>query len=237
MAAVLECRAISKVYGTGVPAELVLQGVTFSVAEWQACALIGPSGSGKTTLLSILGCLLSPSSGVMKVGDRVVDHGSRQALGELRRRKIGFVFQSYQLIQTLTALENVLLPHELNIDGNGLAKARALLSSVGLEERMDHYPVQLSGGEQQRVALARALVAAPAILVADEPTGNLDEATGRQIIDLMFARYSERDMTLVLVTHDPSLAARCDRVIRLHDGRVEVNPAPACDVLVMQEHG
>jgi putative ABC transport system ATP-binding protein len=143
------------------------------------------------------------------------------ALARFRGRRIGIVFQSFHLIPTMTALENVATPLELAGARDAFRRAAAELETVGLGPRLRHYPAQLSGGEQQRVALARALVAGPTILVADEPTGNLDEATGRQIIDLMFARYAERDMTLVLVTHDPSLAARCDRVVRLRSGRIE----------------
>jgi len=162
-----------------------------------------------------------PDAGAVAVDGEDIGRLDEDALARFRGRRIGIVFQSFHLIPTMTALENVATPLELAGARDAFRRAAAELETVGLGSRLGHYPAQLSGGEQQRVALARALVAAPAILVADEPTGNLDEATGRQIIDLMFARYSERDMTLVLVTHDPSLAARCDRVIRLRSGHIE----------------
>jgi putative ABC transport system ATP-binding protein len=151
---------------------------------------------------------------------------AERELAAVRGRKIGFVFQSYQLIQTLTALENVLLPYELNMEGSGLEQARRVLAEVGLEERLDHYPVQLSGGEQQRVALARAFVAEPPIVMADEPTGNLDSANGKMVLDLLLERNRKAGTTLVLVTHDPEIASRADRKIVLKDGLVVEDSKP-----------
>jgi len=169
----------------------------------------------------VMAGLERPDTGEVAVDGEDIGRLDEDALARFRGRRIGIVFQSFHLIPTMTALENVATPLELAGAADAFPRAAAELDTVGLGGRLGHYPAQLSGGEQQRVALARALVASPAILVADEPTGNLDETTGRQIIDLMFARFADRDMTLVLVTHDASLAARCDRVIRLRSGHVE----------------
>jgi putative ABC transport system ATP-binding protein len=175
------------------------------------------------------GRLDSPSEGEIWLDGVPIHNLAEAELAAVRGRKIGFVFQSYQLIQTLTALENVLLPYELNLEGSGLAQARRLLDEVGLKERMDHYPVQLSGGEQQRVALARAFVVEPPIVMADEPTGNLDSANGRLVLDLLLERNRKAGTTLVLVTHDPEVASRADRKIVLRDGLVveDTLPGPA----------
>ena len=189
-------------------------------------AIVGASGSGKSTLLGLLAGLDSPSSGEIWL-DGIPIHNLEEAqLASVRGSKIGFVFQSYQLIPTLTALENVLLPFELNASGSGLDKARALLKSVGLAERMDHYPVQLSGGEQQRVALARAFVVEPPIVMADEPTGNLDSTNGRLVLDLLLDRNKRAGTTLVLVTHDAEVAAMADRKIVLRDGQIVEDTLP-----------
>jgi putative ABC transport system ATP-binding protein len=183
---------------------------------------MGASGSGKSTLLGLLAGLDAPTSGRIVIDGEDITGLSEDKLAVLRGRKIGFVFQSYQLIPTLTAEENVLLPYELAGGGvsAGTARARELLDSVGLSDRLDHYPVQLSGGEQQRVALARAFMAKPPILMADEPTGNLDSANGAHVLDLLIALNRREGTTLVLVTHDVSLTGHADRIISLRDGKI-----------------
>ena len=196
----------------------ILKGITLTIPAGQFVAIVGASGSGKSTLLGLLAGLDTPSSGEIWL-DGVPIHNLAEAdLATVRGKKIGFVFQSYQLIQTLTALENVLLPFELNLEGNGISQARRLLGEVGLAERVDHYPVQLSGGEQQRVALARAFAPLPKLLLADEPTGNLDNETGKLVMDLLFQLCAAHGTTLLLITHDAALAARCDRIVTLRDG-------------------
>jgi putative ABC transport system ATP-binding protein len=207
--------------GRGAGRVHILKDIALNIRQGEAVGLVGPSGSGKSTLLMVMAGLERPDAGAVAVDGEDIGRLDEDALARFRGRRIGIVFQSFHLIPTMTALENVATPLELAGARDAFRRAAAELDTVGLGSRLGHYPAQLSGGEQQRVALARALVAAPAILVADEPTGNLDEATGRQVIDLMFARFSERDMTLVLVTHDASLAARCDRVIRLRSGHIE----------------
>jgi putative ABC transport system ATP-binding protein len=207
--------------GRGAGRVHILKDIALNIRRGEAVGLIGPSGSGKSTLLMVMAGLERPDAGEVAVDGEDIGRLDEDALARFRGRKIGIVFQSFHLIPTMTALENVATPLELAGAGDAFPRAAAELEAVGLGGRLGHYPAQLSGGEQQRVALARALVPEPAILVADEPTGNLDEATGREIIDLMFARFSDRDMTLVLVTHDASLAARCDRVIRLRSGHIQ----------------
>jgi putative ABC transport system ATP-binding protein len=207
--------------GRGAGRVHILKDIALNIRQGEAVGLVGPSGSGKSTLLMVMAGLERPDAGAVAVDGEDIGRLDEDALARFRGRRIGIVFQSFHLIPTMTALENVATPLELAGARDAFRRAAVELETVGLGSRLGHYPAQLSGGEQQRVALARALVAAPAILVADEPTGNLDEATGRQVIDLMFARFSERDMTLVLVTHDASLAARCDRVIRLRSGHIE----------------
>ena len=196
----------------------ILQGISLDIPAGQFVAIVGASGSGKSTLLGLLAGLDTPSEGEIWLDGVPIHNLAETELAAVRGRKIGFVFQSYQLIQTLTALENVLLPYELNVEGSGLAQARRLLDEVGLKERMDHYPVQLSGGEQQRVALARAFVVEPPIVMADEPTGNLDSVNGKLVLDLLLDRNRKAGTTLVLVTHDPEVASRADRKIVLKDG-------------------
>lgn len=198
----------------------ILRGIDLEIPSGQFVAIVGASGSGKSTLLGLMAGLDSPSSGEIWIDGVPIHNLAEAELAAVRGRKIGFVFQSYQLIQTLTALENVLLPFELNAAGDGVAKARSLLDEVGLSERVDHYPVQLSGGEQQRVALARAFVVDPPIVMADEPTGNLDSTNGRLVLDLLLDRNRSKGTTLVLVTHDAEVASRADRRIVLKDGRI-----------------
>jgi putative ABC transport system ATP-binding protein len=216
----------------------ILKGISLSIPAGQFVAIVGASGSGKSTLLGLLAGLDTPSEGEIWLDGTPIHNLAETDLAAVRGRKIGFVFQSYQLIPTLTALENVLLPFELNIEGNGVNRARALLEAVGLSERMDHYPLQLSGGEQQRVALARAFVVNPPIVMADEPTGNLDSANGRLVLDLLLERHSHAGATLVLVTHDPEIASRADRKIVMKDGMIiedTLAPAGAAEALVQSE--
>lgn len=205
----------------------ILRGVDLTVARGEAVGIVGPSGSGKTSLLMVLAGLERASSGSVRVAGNELTRMNEDALARLRRETVGIVFQAFHLVPTMTALENVALPLELAGAPDAHARAEAELGLVGLGHRLHHYPAQLSGGEQQRTAIARAIVANPAILVADEPTGNLDEATGQSIVDLLFALRRERGATLVLVTHDAALAARCDRVVRLRSGHVEAEPAAA----------
>ncbi len=204
----------------------ILKGVSLSLASGEATGLVGPSGSGKSTLLMTMAGLERPDSGVVKVAGEDLGRLDEDGLAVFRGRRIGIVFQSFHLVPTMTARENVALPLELAGAPDAFARAEAELRNVGLGDRIDHYPAQLSGGEQQRVAIARAVAPDPAILVADEPTGNLDETTGRSIVDLIFALRRERAATLVLVTHDLSLAALCDRTVRLRAGRIEAEPQP-----------
>ncbi|MDJ1159761.1 ABC transporter ATP-binding protein [Chelatococcus sp. SYSU_G07232] len=213
--------------GHGAARVHILKGITLAVARGEAIGLVGPSGSGKSTLLMTMAGLERPDFGSVTVAGRDLSGLDEDDLARFRGRNIGIVFQSFHLVPTMTALENVALPLELAGERDAHLRARAELDLVGLGERLQHYPAQLSGGEQQRVAIARAIVANPEILVADEPTGNLDESTGQSIIDLLFALKRDRGATLVLVTHDASLAARCDRVVRLRSGHIEATPAPA----------
>ncbi|MBV6434771.1 MAG: Lipoprotein-releasing system ATP-binding protein LolD [Bryobacteraceae bacterium] len=196
----------------------ILRGISFAVPRGQFVAVMGPSGSGKSTLLGLLAGLDTPTEGSIVLDGHEIAGLDEDALALIRGRKIGFVFQSYHLIPTLTALENVLLPHELAGEADGMPRALELLESVGLLERRDHYPIQLSGGEQQRVALARAFMARPPILMADEPTGNLDSANGEHVLELLLSMNRKEGATLVLVTHDAVLAAHADRILRLKDG-------------------
>jgi putative ABC transport system ATP-binding protein len=223
---VIEVRDAKKWIQNGARRVEILKGITVTIPPGQFVAIVGASGSGKSTLLGLLAGLDTPSSGEIWL-DGVPIHNLVEAeLAAVRGKKIGFVFQSYQLIQTLTALENVLLPFELNVAGSGLDKARRLLGEVGLAERIDHYPVQLSGGEQQRVALARAFVVDPPIVMADEPTGNLDSTNGRLVLDLLLDRNRRAGTTLVLVTHDAEVAAMADRKIVLRDGLIVEDTRP-----------
>lgn len=214
---------LSKTIRNGVRTVEILRGISFDVERGEFVAMVGASGSGKSTLLGLLAGLDSPSSGEVVLAGTAISSLPEDELALLRGKLIGFVFQSYQLIPTLTALENVLLPYELNGTGNqrdGLERARALLSSVGLEDRGDNYPVQLSGGEQQRVALARAFVLRPPIVLADEPTGNLDSRNGAQVMRLLLDLNRQEGTTLVLVTHDPAVAAHASRTLTIRDGEL-----------------
>jgi putative ABC transport system ATP-binding protein len=211
---------LQKTYRSGGRPLSALQNVSFRVEPGETVAIVGPSGSGKTTLLGLLAGLDRPTGGRVLLDGTDLGALSEDERARLRREKIGFVFQSFQLIPTLTARENVAVPLDLAGDGGGAARADELLERVGLGGRGHHYPTQLSGGEQQRVALARAFIHRPSILFADEPTGNLDAATGARIIELMMELNREIGTTLVLVTHDLELAGRARRVIRLADGAV-----------------
>ena len=222
----IEVRNVKKWIQNGSRRVEILKGISLSIPPGQFVAIVGASGSGKSTLLGLLAGLDTPSEGEIWLDGTPIHDLAEAELAAVRGRKIGFVFQSYQLIPTLTALENVLLPFELNVEGHGLKQARALLDSVGLSERMDHYPVQLSGGEQQRVALARAFVVNPPIVMADEPTGNLDSRNGRLVLDLLLERNSHAGATLVLVTHDAEIASRADRKIVLKDGMILEDTLP-----------
>jgi putative ABC transport system ATP-binding protein len=203
----------------------ILKDITLHIGRGEAVGLVGPSGSGKSTLLMVMAGLERADTGSVVVAGADIGKLDEDALARFRGRHVGIVFQSFHLIPTMTAVENVAVPLELAGVVNAFERAEKELASVGLSDRATHYPAELSGGEQQRVALARALAPHPAILVADEPTGNLDDATGQQIVDLLFAGHAERGTTLVLVTHDATLAARCDRVVRLRSGRVDAQPA------------
>jgi len=199
----------------------ILDGITLDVATGELLAITGASGSGKSTLLGLVAGLDRPSSGSIVVGGVDITQLDEDALARFRRETLGYVFQSYHLIPTLTAVENVAVPLEIAGAPNALARARVLLDDVGLGDRAHHYPVQLSGGEQQRAALARAVALDPGLLLADEPTGNLDSATGTRIIELLLELRRRRGATLVLVTHDEALARHADRVVVLRDGRVK----------------
>jgi len=209
--------------GRGPARVHILKGISLDIGRSEAVGLVGPSGSGKSTLLMTMAGLERPDSGRITVDGTDLSGLDEDALARFRGRRIGIVFQSFHLVPTMTALENVALPLELAGEADAHERARAELDAVGLGARLSHYPAQLSGGEQQRVAIARAIAPDPAILVADEPTGNLDEGTGTSIVDLLFALKRDRGATLVLVTHDLGLARRCDRTVRLRSGRVEAD--------------
>ena len=222
-------RGVDLSLGRGAARVHILKSIDLNIGRGEAVALLGPSGSGKSTLLMVMTGLERPDGGSVVVAGQNLGKLDEDALARFRATTIGIVFQAFHLIPTMTALENVAVPLELSGARDAFARAERELAGVGLGARLNHYPAELSGGEQQRVALARALVLDPAILVADEPTGNLDEATGREIIELMFRSQRQRGTTLVLVTHDTALAGRCDRVLHMHSGRLEslaTAPAP-----------
>ena len=219
--AIVEVIGLTRTIQTPTHRVEILRGIDLRIERGQFAAIMGPSGSGKSTLLGLLAGLDNATSGRILLDGDDITGLSEDRMAEVRGRKIGFVFQSFQLIPTLTAEENVLLPAELAGAGtDAAARARELLDRVGLSDRLDHYPVQLSGGEQQRVALARAFITRPPILLADEPTGNLDGATGQHVLELMLELNRVEGATLILVTHDPGLAAHADRIITLRDGLV-----------------
>jgi putative ABC transport system ATP-binding protein len=212
--------------GHGAARVHILKDISLHIGRGEAFGLLGPSGSGKSTLLMVMAGLERADTGTVTVAGETLGTLDEDALARFRGRHVGIVFQSFHLIPTMTALENVAVPLELAGIEDAQDRARDELTTVGLHERLDHYPAELSGGEQQRVAIARALAPSPAIVVADEPTGNLDEETGRQIIDVLFAGHAKHGTTLVLVTHDVALAARCARVARLRSGRIDSVGAP-----------
>ncbi|MDE2561495.1 MAG: ABC transporter ATP-binding protein [Sphingomonadales bacterium] len=217
---VIEARALTLVLGEGEARVEVLRGIDLSVHEGETLALLGPSGSGKSSLLAVLSGLDRASGGQLSVAGQDFTAMDEDALAAARRGRIGIVLQAFHLLPTMTALENVATPLELAAEPGAFARAQAELEAVGLGHRLTHYPAQLSGGEQQRVAIARALAPRPVLLFADEPTGNLDHATGESVSDLLFARAAEAGATLVIVTHDPALAARCGRIVTLEDGHI-----------------
>lgn len=208
----------------------VLKGVSLHISQGQSVGIVGPSGSGKSTLLMVLAGLEHVDNGTVKIAGETISRMSEDQAAAFRGTNIGIVFQSFHLIPNMTALENVAVPLELAGRRDAFEVAERELRAVGLGERLTHYPSELSGGEQQRVAIARALAPSPKILIADEPTGNLDTATGRQIADLLFAKQRENGLTMVLVTHDPALAARCDIEIPVRSGRIE-EPAQGGSIL------
>lgn len=218
--AILETINLTKVYRSGDRDLTVLDDISFSILKGQTCAILGPSGSGKTTLLGLCAGLDAPTTGDVKINGTGLGGLDEDARAALRNREVGFVFQNFQLMSNLTALENVMVPLELRGESGVDKRAGELLGRVGLGERLDHYPTQLSGGEQQRVALARAFINQPKLLFADEPTGNLDGATSAKVVDLIFDLNRELGTSLVLVTHDLELARKTEQVIRLKNGRM-----------------
>jgi putative ABC transport system ATP-binding protein len=219
--AVIELRDVSLTLGEGASSVHVLKSISLDIAAGETAGIVGPSGSGKSTLLMVLAGLEGVDSGTVRIAGQLLNGRSEDQIAAFRGRTIGIVFQSFHLIPNMTALENVAVPLELAGHADPFGAAERELNAVGLAERLTHYPGELSGGEQQRVAIARALAPAPRILIADEPTGNLDQATGRQIADLLFGEAAARGTTLLLVTHDPALAARCSRQITMRSGRIE----------------
>ena len=218
----IEVRNLTKSLTSGSHEVQILKGIDLAVGDREVLAIEGPSGSGKSTLLGLMAGFDFPTGGSIHLDGEEISRMDEDQLALLRGRKLGFVFQSYNLIPTLTAEENVMLPIELRGESpEALPRARILLDAVGLRERYSHYPAQLSGGEQQRVALARAFAGRPSILFADEPTGNLDSATGRLVMDLLLKLNQQEGTTMVLVTHDPDLSRLADRIVRLRDGRIE----------------
>ena len=224
---ILDVHNLSKTYRSGELSLTVLKGVSFAVEEGTTCAIIGPSGSGKTTLLGLCAGLDRATSGSVVLGGTRLNTLSEDERAGIRNRQVGFVFQNFQLIPTLSALENAMVPLELRGGGDPRGTAAEFMERVGLEDRLHHYPIQLSGGEQQRVALARAFVNRPRILFVDEPTGNLDAATSSRVEDLLFSLNKEAGTTLLLVTHNLELARRTQRIIRLRAGKVEEDVSQA----------
>lgn len=217
---VLQAEGLTKTYRSGANSLTVLDSVSFSITQGETLSIIGPSGSGKTTLLGLCAGLDVPSSGIISLMGFKLNAMSEDDRAHIRNQYVGFVFQNFQLLQTLTALENVMVPLELRGEKNVSAKAKDLLSRVGLAERMHHYPTQLSGGEQQRVAMARAFITDPKILFADEPTGNLDEENSGHVTDLLFTLNKQQGTTLILVTHNLELAQKTERILRMRGGKL-----------------
>lgn len=226
---VISLKSVHLTLGEGAGRVHILKGIDLDIAKGTSVGLVGPSGSGKSTLLMVMAGLERADEGSVVVAGSELGPLSEDQLARFRGRNVGIIFQSFHLVPNMTALENVAVPLELAGDAEAFDKAKAELDAVGLGHRMHHYPAQMSGGEQQRVAVARALVVEPQILIADEPTGNLDESTGNQIVDLMFNAQKERGTTLVLVTHDPGLAEKCDRMIRVRSGEIEEAQTGAVD--------
>ena len=229
VAPILEARCLTKTFAATRGELTVVRDIEFAIPPGSACAVVGPSGSGKTTLLGLCAGLDRPTSGEVLIDGQPLSELDEDELSALRNRKIGFVFQNFQLLATLTALENVMVPLELRGDANAETRAQELLDQVGPDDRLAHYPVQLSGGEQQRVSLARAFMNEPSLLFADEPTGNLDGETGHRVQDLLFELNAERGTALVVVTHDEELARRTERIIRLRNGAVVADVRAASD--------
>lgn len=223
MADILSVENLSKTYQSGSKEVRVLDDINFTIEEGKTLSIVGPSGSGKTTLLGLCAGLDRVTSGNITVNNILLNHLSEDDMAQVRNQYVGFVFQNFQLIPTLTALENVMVPLELRGERNAEKRSMELLERVGLKDRLDHYPTQLSGGEQQRVAIARAFSNDPKILFADEPTGNLDEETGVSIESLLFEINREKGTTLVIVTHDLDLASKTDKIIRLKGGKIVGN--------------
>jgi putative ABC transport system ATP-binding protein len=217
---VIDAHELRLTLGDGAAAVEILRGIDLVVPQGQTLALLGPSGSGKSSLMAVLSGLERASGGSLKVAGEDFAALGEDALARARRGRIGVVLQAFHLLPTMTAQENVATPLELAGEPDAWARAAAELEAVGLSHRLTHYPAQLSGGEQQRVAIARAIAPRPALIFADEPTGNLDAATGEQVAELLFARRAETGATLVVITHDPALAGRCERVVTLADGRI-----------------
>ncbi|MFK7957255.1 MAG: ABC transporter ATP-binding protein [Lysobacterales bacterium] len=226
---ILAAKDISKVVDGPGGQLTILHPTSLEIDRSQSIAIVGPSGSGKTTLLGLLAGLDQPSSGRISLLDNALTEMSEDERAALRGRSVGFVFQSFHLLDSLTALENVMLPLELDGSGNEKPQAAEILNRVGLGDRLDHYPNQLSGGEKQRVAIARAYAGTPQVLFADEPTGNLDSATGKDITDLLFELNQQAGTALILVTHEERLANRCDKVIRLEAGRIQAQNVAVAD--------
>ena len=217
---ILSVEHLNKLFKSGDQSVTILRDISFAIEEGSACAIVGPSGSGKTTLIAICAGLERPSEGAVLLNGTAMHSASEEELSRVRNQLVGFVFQSFQLLPSLTALENVMVPAEIRGENHARSRAEDLLRQVGLDARTHHYPIQLSGGEQQRVAIARAFMNRPRILFADEPTGNLDSETAREIVRLIFQLNAQAGTTLVLVTHDRELTEQANRVISLKGGRV-----------------
>lgn len=227
MSKIVKISGLEKTYSSGSRELTVLHSITFDVEKGQTFSIIGPSGSGKTTLLGLCAGLDQPNAGTVELCGHDLSTLNEDERAQLRNKEVGFIFQNFQLLPTLTALENVSVPLELQGDKGARTRAIALLEKVGLAERIDHYPSQLSGGEQQRVALARAFSNNPSILFADEPTGNLDEETGQKVIQLLFDLNKDAGTTLVIISHDLDLAARTQQILRLKGGKILTNQPTA----------